>query len=276
MIAVAGATGRLGTLVVRRLAASGMPVRALTRDPRRAGHLLGAARDVVSCDVRDRESLLPALRDAATVVSAVHGFAGPGRVSPESVDRDGNANLVDVAAAQHSHVVLVSIVGAAPDSPMELVRAKWAAEEHLRATCDAWTIVRASAFVELWAELLGRSIVFGRGENPINFVSVTDVADAVVRAATEPQLRGQVVEVTGPSDLTFNELADLLLRIRGSPAKVRHVPRWALRMLAPLARQPRAALAMDTIDLTAAATRSDTAIAHSPVTDVAAALRITT
>jgi hypothetical protein len=55
------------------------------------------------------------------VVSAIHGFAGPGRVTPASVDRDGNANLVAAAKAAGADVVLMSVVGAAPDHAMELV-----------------------------------------------------------------------------------------------------------------------------------------------------------
>jgi len=63
-VLVAGGTSRLGTLVVKGLAARGVAVRVMTRDPQRAVHLAGV--------------------DA--VVSAVHGFAGPGGVSPTTVD----------------------------------------------------------------------------------------------------------------------------------------------------------------------------------------------
>jgi uncharacterized protein YbjT (DUF2867 family) len=57
MILVAGGSGRLGTLVVRRLADRGLDVRVLTRDPSRARHLGDAAIDIVEGDVRDAASL---------------------------------------------------------------------------------------------------------------------------------------------------------------------------------------------------------------------------
>lgn len=271
MIAVAGGSGRLGTRLVGRLVDRGLRVRVLTRDPARAQHLAGCADEIVTCDVRDRASMPSALQGVSTVVSAVHGFAGPGRVSPKSVDRDGNANLVDAAAKVEADVVLVSVVGAAPQHPMELFRAKHAAEEQLRASGVPWTIVRATAFVELWAEIMSKPIVFGRGENPINFVSVDDVAAVLEQAVIDANLRGRVIEVGGPQNPTFNELAELLQQVRGRPAKVRHVPRGLLRALAPFARQPRAAIAMDTIDMTfdAAAAR---AFAELPMTDIRAAL----
>ena len=185
MILVAGGTGRLGTRVVSRLAARGLDVRVLTRDPSRARHLGGSATEVVRGDVRDRATIDAAMREIATVVSAVQGFAGPGRVTPASVDRDGNANLIDGAAAVSADVVLLSVVGASRDHPMQLFRAKFAAEEHLRASAVAWTIVRSTAFVELWADIMKKPIVFGRGDNPVNFVSVRDVAAVVERAVID-------------------------------------------------------------------------------------------
>lgn len=272
MIAVAGGTGRLGSLVVTQLSARGLAVRVLTRDPARARHLADAASEIVTCDVRDRASVESALQGAATVVSAVHGFAGPGRVSPATVDREGNANLVDTAAALDADVVLLSVIGASPNNPMELFSAKYDAEQHLRASSARWTIVRAAAFVELWVEIMNKAPVFGHGENPINFVSVSDVASVVVQAVTDTALRGKLIEVGGPRNLTFNELAALLQQVRGRPAKVRHVPRWLLRSMAPFNRQARAAITMDTTDMTFDPVTADDAFGDQPMTDIQTAL----
>jgi uncharacterized protein YbjT (DUF2867 family) len=268
MILVAGGTGRLGTLVVSQLAEKGLEVRVLTREPARAAQLAGVATEIATGDVRDRASIERAMGGVTIVVSAVHGFAGPGHVTPASIDRDGNANLVDAAAASRADVVLMSVVGVSADSPMALFRAKHDAEEHLRASGAPWTIVRSTAFVELWAEIMRKPLVFGRGDNPINFVSVHDVAAVVVRAVVDPNLRGQILEVGGPQNVTFNELAALLQRARGRSGKIHHVPRSILRALAPLARQPRAAITMDTADMRFDVTgRSDL-----PLTDLATAL----
>lgn len=250
MIAVAGGTGRLGSLVVRRLVERDLVVRVITRDPTRAAHLRDLPLQIVTADVRDRAAIHAAVQGASTVLSAVHGFAGPGGVSPRSVDRDGNANLIDAASEFGTDVILMSVVGAAADHPMELFREKHAAEQHLMASRSRWTIVRATAFVELWDEIMKKPIVFGRGENPINFVSVHDVAATVERAIINPSLRGQIIDVGGPQNLTFNQLATLQQRARGMTTRVRHIPRPLLRALAPVSRQVRAALLMDTIDLT--------------------------
>jgi uncharacterized protein YbjT (DUF2867 family) len=212
------------------------------------------------------------MEDVTTVVSAVQGFAGPGRVTPASVDRDGNANLVDVAAAAGADVVLMSVVGASPDSPMELFRAKWAAEQHLRAGRARWTIVRATAFVELWAEIMTKPIVFGSGDNPVNFVSVHDVAAAVDCAVADAGLRGEVLQIGGPQNVSFNELAALLHDVRGGGGRTRHVPRWLLRAMAPVARQARAGVCMDTTDMAFDATAAGINRVGLPMTDLRTAL----
>ncbi len=270
MILVAGGSGRLGTLVVRRLARDGHDVRVLTRDPARAQHLNDVA-EVVVGDVRDPSTLPAALHGVTAVVSAVHGFDGRGGVTPASVDRDGNAHLIDAAAAAGADVVLVSIVGAAADSRMEQFRAKYAAEQHLRASTARWTIVRATAFVEMWAEILAKPMVFGRGDNPINFVSVHDVAAVVARAAVDTSLRGQAVDVGGPNNLTMNQF---VAELHGT-AKVRHIPLAVLRVMALRSRKAAAAVAMDTTDLRFDPKASPNAVVDLPLTDARAALRAT-
>lgn len=255
MIVIAGGTGRLGTVLVRRWADRGEQVRVLTRDPRRAGHLPRV--DVVCGDVRDPAAVAAAVRGADAVVSAVHGFTG-WRQSPVSVDRDGNRVLTTAAAAAGAHVVLLSVIGASPQHPLELFRMKAAAEEAVRGSGGSWAIVRAAAFRELYGELMrrsagrsGRPLVFGRGKNPILFAQVADVAAAADRALT---CRAEVIEVRGEV-LTFDELAAGLEPELGPGAnRPRHVPRPVLRAMSlaratPPGRQAAAALAMDTADM---------------------------
>jgi len=288
VIVVGGGTGTLGTRLVPRLAEAGHVVRLLTRDPARAEHLAWPGVQVICGDVRDSAQVAQAVRGAGMVISAVHGFTGPGRVSPATVDRDGNANLISAAARAGATFVLVSVVGAGPAHPIGLFRAKHAAEEMLRADGTGWTIVRSTAFMETWATIMGRMlqtsgkiVVFGRGDNPVNFVSATDVAALVERAVTAPGLRGQVLEIGGPDNLTFNQVAAILQETTRRHATVRHIPRPALRAMAgltagikpALARQARAALVMDAIDMTFDPAPTRRAVPGLPVTDMPSAIK---
>jgi uncharacterized protein YbjT (DUF2867 family) len=264
MILVAGGTGTLGRRVVRRLVDRGVgPVRVLTRDPGRAGHLPSAVQVVVGDLCAD--PLEQVVEGCSTVISAVHGFAGPTRTSPEAVDGHGNARLIDAAKRTGvQHVVLVSVAGAAPDHPMSLHRMKYAAEQAVHASGIRATTVRATSFLETWMEIIGGklstggpALVLGPGRNPINFVSADDVAALICVAVEGDRRIGEQLSVGGPQDLTFVEIAEhLLAHTRGNPG-TRHVPLPVLRALAILARpthpgfarQARAAVVMNTTDM---------------------------
>jgi uncharacterized protein YbjT (DUF2867 family) len=243
--------------------------------------------EVVAGDVREPKSLAAATEGVDVVVSAVQGFAGPGHGSPASVDRDGNIHLIDAARTNGADFVLMSVVGAAADSPFELFRMKFQAETYLATSGVSATVVRATAFTELWIELLRRTagranrpLVFGRGHNPINFVSVIDVAHLVDRVVNDPTTRGLTLEVGGPQNVTLDQLARDVAATLDHPGKPRHVPRAALHAMAAtvgrlrpeLGRQARAALAMDRTDLTFDNDASRLPYADLPCTSLAQVL----
>jgi uncharacterized protein YbjT (DUF2867 family) len=259
VIVVAGGTGRLGRALVPRLLAAGCSVRVFARG---AGAEPPAGSEAVHGDIRRDADVARAVEGARVVVSAVQGFAGPGRVSPRSVDDEGNRRLVDAAARVGAEVVLMSVTHAAPDSPLELARAKYAAEQALRDTGGGWTVVRSAGFAELWIELLEgtagrtrRPLVFGRATAPFWWVSVDDVAAAVSNAVLDRSQRGAVVDVVGPEPLSLEQLAQRVMRAHGWPGEPRRVPRVALHagaatvgLVAPsIGRQMRAALALDAL-----------------------------
>lgn len=289
MILIAGGTGTLGRRVVRLLAARGLPVRILTRDPSRAAGLVGAGVEVAAGDVREPASVTWAMAGARTVISAIQGFSGTGGDSPETVDRAGNGVLIRAAReAGAGHFILVSVQGTAPDHPMGLFRAKYQAEQALRASGLAWTILRPTASMETWVQLVGKPLVetgrtriFGHGHNRINFVAADDVARFVELAVVDPALRGQVVEVGGPENLTMRQVAQTFQAVTGKNGTVRHVPLPVMRAMAVLlrpvnatiARQIQAGVVMDTRDLTfdpAETTRRYPAIVPTPLAEVVA------
>lgn len=266
MILIAGGTGTLGTQVVRLLTADRFEVRVLTRDPARARSLEGDLVEIVSGDVRDLRAVERAASDARTVISAIHGFAGTGDLNPRTVDGEGNSNLIRAARTGGAdHFILVSVQGAAPDHQMELFRMKYQAEQELKASGLAWTIIRPTAYMETWAELIGRPLIetgktriFGRGDNPINFVSAHDVARFVELAVIEPEMRGLTVEVGGPENLSMKQVAQTFEGVTGRSGKKSHVPLPMMRLMSvlmrpvnpTLARQIQAGVVMDTKDMT--------------------------
>jgi uncharacterized protein YbjT (DUF2867 family) len=280
MILVAGGTGTLGTRVVRAL--SDAPVRVLTRSSDRASHL---SAEIVVGDVREPATLPPALHGVTTVISAVQGFAGTDPGGATAVDLRGNSNLLRAAVtAGAQRFILISAVGAAPDSALDLRRVKHQAEQAVLRSGLETLVIRPTVYLETWLGILSSMIetkravtLFGRGANPINFVSADDVAALVDHATRAPELAGATLEIGGPDNLTLNELARTLLTRHGLPEKINHVPLPVLRAVATLARPFKpsvAALAqfgitMDVTDMTLAEDTARARVPGLPLTSVA-------
>lgn len=265
MILIAGGTGLLGTQVVRLLSARGLPVRVLTRAPMRAQRLSGEHVEIVEGAVQDHSAVERAMAGTRVVISAIHGFTGTGGSTPRTVDLQGNGALI--AAARRSgveHFILLSIHGASADHPIELFRMKYAAEQAVQSSGLAWTIIRPTAYMETWANIIGEPLVktgktrvFGSGANPINFVSAHDVAHYVAHAVQEAAMRGERVEVGGPENLSMRQMAETIMHVTGVRGAVSAVPLPMMRVMAvalrsvnaTLARQIQAGVVMDTEDM---------------------------
>jgi NADH dehydrogenase len=270
MILIVGASGRLGSVVVRHLLAQGKSLRVMTRNPLGLAHLKQQGVEIVSGDLRDRATLASACQGVEQVLAAAHALDGKGDNNPQTVDDRGNRHLIDAAkAAGVKRFNFVSVQGASPDSPLEFFRIKYRTEEYLRASGLNFTILRPGTYMELWAQLIGQPIrergkttIFGRGNNAINFVSVQDVARFVSIALDDPRACNAVIEVGGPENLTMNQVAAIFERASGSQAKKRHIPLPLMRVMSILIRPLNPAMSrlirngiyMDTGNL-----RSDTA-----------------
>lgn len=254
MILVAGGTGRLGSRVVGSLVEQGRSVRVLARGSTE-GLCPGA--EVVRGDVADDGAVARAVSGVDTVVSAVTGFP---RQRSSVVDRDGNHRLVEAAEREGAEVVLVSVVGASPHSPVELMRSKHAAEERVRACAVPWTVLRLDVCTETWVDVLVQSarasrrpVVLGDADNPLGWLSVRDAAALVERTVLDGGPRGRTLSLSGPDRLSLGGLARVVMVDRGWDGAPRRVPRGVLRAAAhtvgaavPLVgRLSRMALEMD-------------------------------
>lgn len=226
------------------LTARNLPVRVLTRDPTCAAHLRNDRVEIVPGDVLEPQAVDRAVAGAQTAISAIHGFTGIGGSSPRTVDWQGNRALIRATQTSGTqHFILVSIQGVAADHPMELFRMKYLAEQELQASALPWTIIRTTAYIETWAKLVGEPLIktgttriFGRGTNPINFVSVYDVARFIELAVVDPAMRGVLVEVGGPENLTMRQFVQNFKTVTGTRGMKRSVPLALMRLMAVLMR----------------------------------------
>ncbi len=266
MILVVGARGRLGGLVTRRLLAEGHTVRAMSRTPGKLAELAHAGAEVVEGDLRDETSIARACQGIDSVLSAAHAFDSRGDNTPQTVDERGGRQLIAAArAAGVNHVVMMSIHGARADHPIDLFRCKFATEQALKTSGLSYTIVRPTAFMELWLTIIaepmlkrGQALLFGRAVNPLNFVSVDDVARFALIGLLDPQARNLTIEVGGPENLSLEQVVELIERVTGRTVKKQHIPLPAMQAMCLLmrlinpafSRQIATGAYMDTHDMT--------------------------
>ncbi len=245
MILVVGATGALGSTLCKQLLAQGKAVRGLVRTSEKAAALVQLGVNVVQGDLRDPDSLRRACAGVEQVVASAHAIFGRGDEASKYVDLQGHKDLIDAAkAAGVRQFVYVSALGADPVSKVPFFRIKYEVEQYLGGSGLSFVILRPTAFMESHAHMLigepilqkGKVSLFGKGNNPRNFVAAGDVARFVKIALDDPRAAGQVIEVGGPENWTNMQVVHLYEKVTGRKAKVSHVPLGVLRVMSGLIR----------------------------------------
>ena len=95
-VLVAGATGQLGRVIVHKLAAAGIPVRALARQAE-ALAALSAVAEVAPVDLLDVPKLTEACRGIDQIVATANNNMGKGPTSPTRIDLHAYQNLCAAA-----------------------------------------------------------------------------------------------------------------------------------------------------------------------------------
>jgi NADH dehydrogenase len=118
MILVAGATGMMGGMITRQLLEQGQDVRVLVRQHSNYRPLVDAGAQPVFGDLKDRASLDEAVRGVDTVITTANSAQRGGDDNVQTVDLQGNANLIDAAKAAGRAALRVRIgAGCRPQQP---------------------------------------------------------------------------------------------------------------------------------------------------------------
>lgn len=212
MILVTGATGTIGSEVVRQLAARGEKVRALTRDPAAARVPSGV------------EAVPGHPGDRASVEGAMAGVAAAflvGVFGPDDAGRD--RGLVEAArAAGVRRIVKLSSIGTGDPRLAGFGRWHLPGEEAVRGSGLEWTVLRPSSFASntlAWADAVreGTPAPNPMGEGQQGVVDPRDVAEVAVRALLEPGHTGRTYTLTGPETIGASGQAAVLGEILGRP-----------------------------------------------------------
>jgi len=210
VLAVTGSTGRVGGLVARRL---GPAVgRLVVRDATRAPQVDGDP-EVVEATYGDLAASRRALEgvDVLFMVSAAE--------SP--VRRDEHRTFIEAATqAGVGQIVYTSFAGAAPDAIFTLGRDHHDAEQAIRASGMAWTLLRDSFYSDFFPLFAGEDgVVRGpAGEGRVAAVARADVADVAVEVLRDPaRYAGEVCTLTGPEAFSVRDACARMTAALGRP-----------------------------------------------------------
>lgn len=221
MILVTGATGTIGSVLVRLLAERGEPVRAMTRNP--SGGNLPPGVEVVYGDFDKPASLEQAVAGA----SALFLLTAPG-----AAVGDHDTAMLEVARqAGVASAVKLSAIATGEIGPDGKVIGSWhiPGEQALQASGMAWTLLRPTSFASntlSWAASISNGVpitnLTGTGRQGV--IDPRDVAAVAAEVLTSAEHDGQTYTLTGPELLSVPDQVARLAQVLGHAIETVDVP----------------------------------------------------
>ena len=205
MILVTGASGTVGSEVVKALGGRSAGVRAGYRT---RPQNVPAGVESVKLDYERPETIRPALQGVDTL------FLLSNTVDPER-------KVVDEAKrAGVKRIVKLSVIGAAEEG---FTFARWhrAVEKYIEASGLGWTFLRPNGFMQNVVTYMGETIrsqsaIYSpAGNAAASHVDARDVGAVGARVLTDKGHEGKAYELTGPAALTYGQIAEILSRVLG-------------------------------------------------------------
>ena len=208
MILVVGARGQTGRAAVHHLVARGVPVRAVTRDPGRAGELAGA--EIYVGDSSRPDSLEQAYDGVTKLYLVPPTLPGWDAAQTGIIEQARRAGV--------RHVVRISALGTQPDAASMSLRFHWKGERELEQSGLTFTHIRANSFFQntlFDAPTIRSEHVIYSCVGTLRFAKVDtrDVGEVVAAVLTSSGHENRGYTLTGSESLSYEDLADIMSRV---------------------------------------------------------------
>jgi uncharacterized protein YbjT (DUF2867 family) len=212
VILVTGATGNIGSELVRLLAEAGAPARALVRSPDKATSIQRPGLETALGDFEQPDTL-----DAA-MAGCDHLFL----LSPPSPHQpEQERSAIDAAKRVGvGHVVALSVLGSSPDASVAFGRWHGEIDRHLAESGLPHTLLLPSGFMQNFLAsaqyVADQGVLYGMtGETRVSYIDTRDVAAVAAQVLTSPGHQGKAYTLTGPEALSADEVAERLSAATG-------------------------------------------------------------
>lgn len=229
-IAITGATGFVGGVLLKRLASTDWQIRALVRPASMHKRPSQVVSEWVAGDLEDMESLRRLVAGVDAVVHCAGAVRGAGLVNFERINVDGVARLVLAARAQHPkpRFFLISSLAAREPHLSHYAASKRKGEEALALNAGSmpWVILRPSAVYGPGdLELLplfrwmcrGIAPVIGSAKSRFSLLYVEDLAEAIVCYLKSGMGLGRSYEMHDghAGGYSWGDIIDAVARVNG-------------------------------------------------------------
>ena len=201
-ILVTGATGRVGSEVLKLLYEQGLPVRAAVTNIEKGRQKIGLDVDYVVLNVKQPETFAPALAEVTAMFLMLPPVGGT----------DGIHQLIQAAQqAGVQRVAYLSVLGAQKNRFIP----HYTVEQYLMQSSLEWTLLRAGFFMQNLSSVhrddirTQHEIIVPAGKGDTSFIDVRDIAAVAVQALTEPGHARKAYDLTGSEALNYHQVASI-------------------------------------------------------------------
>jgi len=228
-VLLAGATGYLGSFILKELIERKNHVVAIVRNPDRIENDHENYLEIKTAEVTKPETLRDICKGIDTVISTIGITRQNDGLTYMDVDYRANMNLLDEAKKTGvKHFVYVSAINGDKHRNLKIFDAKENFVDALKVSGLNYTIVRPNGFFSDMKDFLqmaksGRVYLFGSGNQKFNPIHGEDLARAIVDTLDE---YNKEFTIGGPDVFSLNEISGLALQALEKPIKIVHLPDW--------------------------------------------------